>query len=107
LSDWVLRMDDGRLNFMGWLDAGPTGQASSTTEPNYHGPGRGAGFSVNAVLDGWLLTGRMGYLNKAEELIRRCIHPADDIAARDLLNTEKRWSYTVFLTSLARYLRLK
>jgi hypothetical protein len=29
------------------------------------------------------------------------------VAARDLLNVELRWSYTVFLSVLARYLRLK
>jgi hypothetical protein len=53
------------------------------------------------------MTPRRGYLNKAEELIRRCIHPGDDIAARDLLNVEKRWSYTVFLAALDHYLRVK
>jgi hypothetical protein len=37
-------------------------------------------------------------------LIRRCIHPADDIDRRDLLNVEARWSYTVFLCALGRYL---
>ena len=41
---------------------------------------------------------------KAEELIRRCIHPMDDIPARNLLDAERRWSYTVFLQTLCRYL---
>ena len=43
----------------------------------------------------------------AEALIRRSIHPHDDIGARDLLNAELRWSYTVFLAVLDRYLRVK
>jgi hypothetical protein len=107
LADWVVGMDDGRRNLLGLIDDGPTGLASSTAEPEYHGPGRGAGLSIDALLDGWLISGRRDYLNKAEELIRRCIHPADDIAARHLLDVEKRWSYTVFLSALARYLSVK
>lgn len=107
LADWVVNMDDGRRNVLGLVDDGPTGLASYTGDLGYHGPGRGCGLSVNALLDGWLLSGRRAYLEKAEELIRRCIHPADDVAAHDLLNAEKRWSYTVFLASLARYLGLK
>jgi hypothetical protein len=107
LADWVQRMDDGRLSVFARIDSGRTGLASQTTDLNYHGPGRGAGLSINSQLDGWLLTGRRIYLDKAEELIRRCIHPHDDIADRDFLNIELRWSYTVFLSALARYLRVK
>jgi hypothetical protein len=107
LAEWVIRMDDGRRTPFGKIDPGPTGLASFTREPDYHGPGRGAGNSVNALLDAWLLTGERPYLDKAEELIRRCVNPADDAPARDLLNLELRWSYTVFLVVLSRYLDLK
>jgi hypothetical protein len=107
LAEWVIAMDDGGRNILGLIDNGPTGQASSTTVPHYHGPGRGCGNSVNALLDGWLLTDDPRFLAKAEALIRRSIHPEDDVAARDLLNAELRWSYTVFLGVLARYLDLK
>jgi hypothetical protein len=62
---------------------------------------------VNALLDAWLVTGRRPYVEKAESLIRRSVHPDDDVAFRDLLNVEKRWSYTVFLAVLARYLAVK
>lgn len=107
LADWVIGMDDGRRGLLGLIDHGPTGLASQTVEPGYHGPGRGGGNSINALLDAWLLTRRPYYLSKAEELIRRCIHPADDITAHDLLDVERRWSYTVFLSVLARYLDVK
>ena len=109
LADWVIAMDDGRKEVfgVGRIDPGPTGHASQTTSADYHGPGRGCGNSINALLDGWLLTNRRTYLDKAEALIRRSIHPADDIGSFDLLETEFRWSYTVFLAVLARYLRLK
>jgi hypothetical protein len=107
LADWVLAMDDGTKTVFGWLDDSPTGMASATGEGTYHGPGRGAGNSLNALLDGWLVTGERRYLDYAEVLIRRCIHPREDIASRDLLNAEKRWSYPVFLVSLDKYLRCK
>jgi hypothetical protein len=107
LADWVVRMDDGRFSRLALIDDGPTGLASFTFDLSYHGPGRGPGLSVNALLDGWLLTGRQAYLDKAEELIRRCIHPADDVSSLKLLDAELRWSYPIFLVSLARYLALK
>jgi hypothetical protein len=107
LADWVINMDDGRRSVLGLIDDGPTGLASYTAESGYHGPGRGCGLSVNALLDAWLLTGQRTYLGKAEELIRRCVHPADDVAQRDLLDVERRWSYTVFFSVLARYLGAK
>jgi hypothetical protein len=107
LADWVLAMDDGRRTLLGLLDDGPTGLASTTFEPSFHGPGRGCGNSVNALLDGWLVSGERNYLEKAEELIRRSVHPADDVAAVGLLRMEARWSYTVFLSVLVRYLDLK
>lgn len=104
LADWVIDMDDGAKTLLGLVDDRPTGLASATAEMDYHGPGRGAGNSINALLDAWRLTDKPHYLAKAEALVRRCVHPDDDIEALDLLNAEHRWSYTVFLTSLARYL---
>jgi hypothetical protein len=107
LADWVQAMDEGSRNILGVLDEGPTGLASCTTTDDYHGPGRGPGLSIHALLDGWQVSGNRRYLGKVEELIRRCIHPTDDVPAHDLLNVELRWSYTVFLSALARYLEVK
>ena len=107
LADWTLAMDDGRRTPLGWLDPGPTGLASMTADVNFHGPGRGAGNSLNTLLDGWLASGRREYLEYGERLVRRVVHPADDITALDLLDAERRWSYTVFLAALARYLDIK
>ncbi len=107
LADWVLAMDDGVNNVLGLIDDGPTGLASSTADPAFHGPGRGPGLSINALLDGWLLSGHRAYLDKVEELIGRVVHPSDDREARDLLNVELRWSYTIFLMVVDRYLRIK
>jgi hypothetical protein len=104
LAEWVLNMDDGRRHILGLVHETPTGMASATSQTTYHGPGRGAGNSINALLDGWLASGRREFLEKIDELVRRTIHPHDDIAALDLGNAELRWSYTVFLQSLVRLL---
>ena len=104
LADWVVQMDDGQRSLFGQIEEGPTGLASKTYCSDFHGPGRGAGNSVNALLDAYDLTGERRYLAKAEELIARCVHPDDDVAALELDDPERRWSYLVFLQVLARYL---
>jgi hypothetical protein len=104
LAEWVLRVDDGRLTPFRWVTGGDTGLASKTHSMDYHGPGRGAGNAIVVLLNGYRLTGRGEFLEKADALIRRCIHPDDDIAARELQDPERRWSYTVFLQALGRYL---
>jgi hypothetical protein len=104
LADWVLQIDDGRRTVFKWLSRSDTGLASSTAEAAYHGPGRGPANSIVTLLNAFRLTARVSYLKKAEQLIHRCIHPADAIADRDLLNAERRWSYVVFLQALGRYL---
>jgi len=107
LAEWVIAMDDGDATIFRWLSRGATGLASSTFSPTYHGPGRGAAYSIDALLVGYQLTGSSRFVEKAETLIRRCIHPADDIESRGLLDRERRWSYTVFLSVLGRYLDFK
>jgi hypothetical protein len=104
LARWTIDMDDGRKTVFRWLARGATGLASATGSMAYHGPGRGPGNAINTLLDAHQLTGDGRYLEKADELIRRCIHPGDDIDARALLDAERRWYYTVFLQALGKYL---
>ncbi len=104
LAEWVVAMDDGQRTPFRWLARGATGLASSTASPGYHGPGRGAGHAIGVLLAAFRLTGERKYLEKVEALIRRCIHPHDDVASLQLLDAERRWSYTVFLQMLGRYL---
>jgi hypothetical protein len=104
LADWVIDMDDGRKSRFRWIDRGATGLASCTRSTDFHGPGRGAGNSINALLDAHRLSGEARYLEKAESLVARCVHPDDDQAALQLLDAENRWSYTVFLQTLGKYL---
>lgn len=103
LADWVIAMDDGRQHLLGLVSDAPTGFASATSQPHYHGPGRGAGNSINSLLDAWLVSNKADYLAKAEQIIRRTIHPRDNLAARELENAELRWSYTVHFQALCRF----
>jgi len=107
LADWVIDMDDGSKTSLRWLSRGPTGLASATGSFTYHGPGRGPGNSIVSLLNAFRLTGAPPYLEKAEALIRRCVHPADDIPALNLLDADRRWFYTVFLQAVGRYLDIK
>jgi len=107
LASWVLAMDDGGKTLFAFFDQGPSGGASQTVDPAFHKPGRGAGNSINTLLDAFRLGKEYAYLEKAEALIRRCIHPRDDVAALGLDAPEYRWSYLVFLQVLGKYLDLK
>jgi YetA-like protein len=107
LAQWVIDRDDGSKTPFRWLAGGATGMASASRTPSYHGPGRGPANSILALLNGHRLTREDRFLAKAQELIRRCIHPADDVAARNLLDAENRWFYTMFLQALGRYLDYK
>jgi hypothetical protein len=107
LAQWVIDMDDGRQTIFRWVDRGDTGAASASGSMDYHGPGRGPGNSIVALINGHRLTGDARFLDKAEALIRRCIHPDDDVDAHKLLDAERRWFYTVFLQAIGRYLDYK
>ncbi|GAB4137020.1 MAG: hypothetical protein Kow0040_23370 [Thermogutta sp.] len=107
LADWVIAMEDGGRTPFFLIDAGPTGAATATSEADYHGPGRAAANSINALLDGWLVSGESRYLDFAERLLRRTVHPADDIRTRRLHDAERRWSYAMYFEITARYLQLK
>lgn len=107
LANWVIDMDDGRKSRFRWIDRRATGLASVTRSPDFHGPGRGAGNSINALIDAHRLSGDPRFLEKAESLIARCVHPDDDPAGIDPLDAENRWSYTVFLQALGKYLEYR
>lgn len=104
LADWVISMDDGSRTIFGLLDDGPTGLASQTKFEDFHGPGRGVGNSINALLDALILTGEARYEAKLEQLIRRAVHPRQNCRELQLDDAENRWSYSVCMTALGRVL---
>ncbi len=71
------------------------------------GPGRASGNGLNTLLDGFLLTADMEYLALADRIIGHCVSDTDDLEALGLRNPELRWMYTIFLKSLARYIKVK
>lgn len=107
LAEWVLRADDGARNVLGLVDDGPTGLVSMFVAADRAGPARASANSIEALLDAWLLVRDERYMAKVRDLIRRCVHPADDPAKLDLLDAERRWSYTMFLVALTRYLDIE
>jgi hypothetical protein len=107
LAQFVIAMDDGTRTPFRFVDRGYTGVASASRSPDYHGPGRGSGNSLNALVDGHRLSRDRTFLDKAEQIIRRCTHPRQDIDRLQLLDPENRWFYTMYLQSLGKYLEWK
>ncbi|WP_417544396.1 hypothetical protein [Marinobacter sp.] len=68
---------------------------------------RGTGNYLNTLLDASLLEPGADWLEHAEVVIRKTIHPADNIKKRNLLEVETGWSYLILMASIARYLFLK
>jgi hypothetical protein len=100
-------MEDGNRTPFRWLSRHDTGFASASGDALYHGPGRAGGNSISALLVAFELYEDPVYLQKAEQLIYRCVHPADDVPQLNLQDVERRWYYTVFLEALGRYLWFK
>lgn len=115
MAQWVVDMDDGSKTVFRHLSKSDTGVASASRSPDYQGPGRGSGNSLATLLDGYRLTGDRVFLKKAEVIIRRVIHPRDDIqrligmtlGGKDYVDAENRWFYVMFLQSLGKYLDIK
>jgi hypothetical protein len=103
-AQYVIDADDGSKTIFRWLDRGYTGLATASGSYSYHGPGRSPANSVNALLDGYRLTRHQRFIEKAEQVIRRCVHPEQDIEALNLRDAENKWFYLMFLQSLGKYL---
>ena len=106
LADYILNCEDPSKTVFRWLSREYTGLATDS-QAGYHGPGRASANSVNALLDGFRLTGDRKYLDFAEMLIRRVVSPSQNLESLNLLNAELRWFYTMFLQALGRYLDAK
>ena len=107
LGEYVIHADDGGRTIFRFLDRGPTGHVSNSGFDDYHGPGRSGANAIAALVAAHRVTGEARFLDKAEQLVRRCIHPTDDIDTLDLLDADRKWFYTMFLQSLGAYLDYK
>jgi len=68
---------------------------------------RGTGNYITSLIDAYNLTGDRQYLSTIERVIHQSIHPLDDIALRNLKDTEVSWSYLIYLQAVCKYLELK
>jgi hypothetical protein len=105
-ADYVMRIEDGRLTPFRWLTNSDTGYSTCSSD-GYYGPGRASANSTLALLTGHELTGDERYLQRAAKLMRRTVHPEQNLDALDLLNAELRWFYTMYLQALSRFVDYK
>lgn len=107
MGEWMIAAEDGSKTKYRWLAGGETGLTSASGNESYHGPGRGPGNAVEVLLNAFELTHERRFLDQAERLIRRVVHPNQDIVSLDLLDVENKWFYLIFLQALGRYLEVK
>src|SRR5690554_5428536 len=115
LARWMVNLHDGSHGLLAQLlvvkkEETPKLTALSRGErPSSHRYPftRGTGNYRVALLDAAILEPEKGWLQKAGQVIRETIHPADDIEARNLLDVEIGWSYLILLAAIFRYLWTK
>lgn len=100
-ADYVLQIEDGTKTPFRFLARTPTGFSTNSSE-GYYGPGRASANSTLALLNGYDLTSQKKYLDAAVAIMKRTVHPEQNLERLDLLNAELRWFYTMYLQSLAR-----
>ena len=105
LANYVLELEDGAQTRFRLLSSRPTGYATSSSY-EYYGPGRASGNAIHVLLTGYELTGEPKYLEMVNYLMRRCVHPDQDLDSLDLLNAELRWFYTMHLQAQCRLIDL-
>ncbi|MDE0866765.1 MAG: hypothetical protein OSA98_23550 [Rubripirellula sp.] len=107
LGEWMIASEDGRRTKYRFLAGGETGLTTASGSEYYHGPGRGPANCVEVLVTAFEATNERRFLDQAEHIIRRVVHPDQDIAALDLSDSENKWFYLMFLQALGRYLEIK
>jgi hypothetical protein len=104
-ANYVIKIEDGMKTPFRWLSRQPTGYATCSSH-EYYGPGRASANSTLALLTGYELSNDIKYLKMAVSLMRRTVHPQQDLDQLDLLNAELRWFYTMYLQALCRLIEI-
>ncbi|MDB4540227.1 hypothetical protein N9250_00925 [bacterium] len=107
MGEWMIASEDGSKTKYRHLAGGETGLTTSSGSEYYHGPGRGSANCVEVLVTAFEATQNRKYMDQAEHIIRRVVHPEQNIDALDLLDSEKKWFYLMFLQALGRYLEVK
>ena len=113
LAEWVMRSLTGPQTVLGALKRGAdyiglyrSSHGTRRSFPRYPLT-RGTGNAINACLDAYEVDGGRPFLEAAEKLIRGALHPDDDMSARNLLDAEKTWHYTILLIAVVKFLDKK
>ncbi|UZD66517.1 hypothetical protein [Marinobacter sp. AN1] len=115
LANWIVTQREGDPSFLGQLELAkrrelPNLKATlrgKNPPDRQYALNRGTGNYLNTLLDAYWLTLESKWMKRAERIIKSTLHPADELAERNLTDTETSWSYLIFLASLARYLDMK
>lgn len=115
MSDWMISIHDGAESFLAQILSAKNNELKKlialfkggTPLPYRYPFTRGTGNYITALLDAYSLSEEPKTLSRIEAVIRDTLHPADDIALRDLGNIEDTWSYVVLLQAVGKYLLLK
>lgn len=115
MTDWVLRLENGDKTIVDTLKKVVRNELTCIKELAKQGEStgyihefnRGTGNIIATLVSAYEITGNTERLDMAEKIIRESIHYRDDIEKRELLNAETRWSYTVLLHAMTRYLAIK
>ena len=113
LAEWVLRSLNGPQTLLAAVKRGVghmkllrAARGNRKLFPRYPFT-RGTGNAITACLDAFEVGGGRRFLDEAEKLVRESMHPGDDIAARNLHDAERSWSYTVLLVAVAKFIDKK
>jgi len=104
-ADYIIRIEDASKTPFRWLSNHPTGYSTCSSH-EYYGPGRASANSTLALLTGYELSADRKYLDMAVSLMRRTVHPEQNLDRLDLLNAELRWFYTMYLQALCRLIEV-
>ena len=107
MGEWMIASEDGSKTKYRYLAGGETGLTTASGTEDYHGPGRGPANCVEVLVTAFEATHERRFLDQAEHIIRRVVHPDQNIEALDLLDSENKWFYLMFLQALGRYLEVK
>lgn len=109
LAEWITNIYEGTDTCLELLLSVKNSKLPGQTNHlnNQYPFDRGTANYVIALLDCYQLTQQHEYLLRVEHIIHNTVHPADDIASRDLSNIDECWFYTVFLQAVCRYLQTK
>ena len=109
LTDWVTRVYEGSGTLLSVLLSIKNQRrvGSKNISTGKYPMDRGTANYITALLDKFTLTQERTSLDRVEHIIRNTVHPLDNITARNLIDVEANWFYTVFLQAVCRYLQTK